>query len=36
VLDFEHELLELRDRIAELNQEADADPNSAVARELEE
>ncbi len=34
MLDFEHELLELRDRIAELNQEADADPNSAVAREL--
>jgi acetyl-CoA carboxylase carboxyl transferase subunit alpha len=34
MLDFEQELLELRDRIAELNREADADPNSAVAREL--
>ena len=34
MLDFEQVLHELRDRIAELNREADADPNSAVAREL--
>ena len=34
MLDFEQVLHELRDRIAELNREADADANSAVAREL--